>query len=166
MKLKLTEEETSELLPNIQRVLETGEGWEDQSLHHPAQLDKLRATKPTQPSEMPTPRTDASLCGRDLERCTAVTQALYKTSAQLERDLSTLQKAAEAARVALEQSLRQWKAYHDGTFEQAVDEDTLDDASHLEGRFYQSAQQALASLRSELEKVNPATPETPAPNPG
>lgn len=36
MKTTLTESEKAELLPNIQRVLETGEPWEDEYMHHPA----------------------------------------------------------------------------------------------------------------------------------
>jgi hypothetical protein len=35
MKSKLTEAEVSALLPNIKRVLETGETWKDDQLHHP-----------------------------------------------------------------------------------------------------------------------------------
>ena len=36
MKKSLTAEEKESLLPHIVRVLETGTGWEDKSLHHPA----------------------------------------------------------------------------------------------------------------------------------
>lgn len=35
MKHKLTESETEALLPNINRVIETGEPWKDEQLHHP-----------------------------------------------------------------------------------------------------------------------------------
>lgn len=72
-----------------------------------------------------------------------------------------LRQAAEGARFALAQSLRQWMAYHDGTFEQALDDDSLDSASHLEGRYYQSAQAALAALVAAL---NPK-PTSSAPKP-
>ena len=37
MKLQLTESETAELLPKIQNVLDTGEGWEGDELHHPVE---------------------------------------------------------------------------------------------------------------------------------
>lgn len=37
MKRKLTEREISHLLPCIKRVLETGEPWENKSLHHPVE---------------------------------------------------------------------------------------------------------------------------------
>lgn len=35
MKLKLTPTETEALLPHIKTVLDTGERWEDENLHHP-----------------------------------------------------------------------------------------------------------------------------------
>lgn len=37
MKTKLTETESAALLPKIKRVLETGEAWEDEQLHHPVE---------------------------------------------------------------------------------------------------------------------------------
>lgn len=37
MKTKLTEAESETLLPNIRRVLETGEPWENEQLHHPVE---------------------------------------------------------------------------------------------------------------------------------
>jgi len=37
MKLKLTPVETEALLPHIKTVLDTGERWEDQYLHHPVE---------------------------------------------------------------------------------------------------------------------------------
>ena len=36
MKTKLTKSESAALLPHIKRVLETGDPWEDENLHHPA----------------------------------------------------------------------------------------------------------------------------------
>lgn len=36
MKLALTKAEIADLLPKIQRVLDTGEEWKDEELHHPA----------------------------------------------------------------------------------------------------------------------------------
>ena len=37
MKTKLTRIELAALLPNIRRVLATGEPWEDEQLHHPVE---------------------------------------------------------------------------------------------------------------------------------
>lgn len=37
MKKKLTDAEKAALIPHIKKVLETGEGWEDKTLHHPVE---------------------------------------------------------------------------------------------------------------------------------
>jgi hypothetical protein len=37
MKLTLTEAEKAELIPNIRKVLETGETWENETMHHPTE---------------------------------------------------------------------------------------------------------------------------------
>lgn len=37
MKTKLTDAEKAALLPHIKAVLETGQAWEDKSLHHPVE---------------------------------------------------------------------------------------------------------------------------------
>lgn len=37
MKLQLTEDEKAEVIPQIRKVLETGEPWEAESMHHPVE---------------------------------------------------------------------------------------------------------------------------------
>jgi hypothetical protein len=69
--------------------------------------------------------------------------------------LTDWQRVAGELADSLAQALRQWNAYHDGTFEQAVDEYSLSEADNLEARMFQTATKRVAAFRALSEPTPP-----------